>query len=151
MSTYRDKFIKYLAVSVFCLLIYLVYNHFSHGVHSPYMTYLFAWPLILGALPSLLLTIRERAFRRHACASKTAARRQDEPVIAAGLYRTGLAAVTVSSLLRGILEIAGTSSVYQSRLMWVGAGLMVIGGVSWMLARRSRSKNIIYSKRPNVQ
>ena len=103
----------YLPVTVFCLMIFLIYDRFSHGVRSPYMTYLFMWPLVLGLIPSLLMQVCARM------------RRQKR--ISANLYHPGVAAVTVSSLLRGIFEIAGTSSDYQVLLMIAG-GILLLGG-----------------------
>ena len=104
----------YLPVTAFCLIFFLIYDRFSHGVRSPYMTYLFAWPLVLGLLPSLLM----QAFPRM--------RRQKQ--LSADLYHPGVAAVTVSSLLRGIFEIAGTASDYQVWLMLAG-GVLLLGGL----------------------
>lgn len=36
------RFFIWCFLSAFCFVFYVVYNHFSHGVHSAYMTYLFA-------------------------------------------------------------------------------------------------------------
>ena len=104
----------YLPVTAFCGIFFLIYDRFSHGVRSPYMTYLFAWPLVLGLLPSLLM----QAFPRM--------RRQKR--LSADLYHPGVAALTVSSLLRGIFEIAGTASDYQVWLMLAG-GVLLLGGL----------------------
>lgn len=104
----------YLGITVFCAVFYLIYNCFSHGVHSPYMTYLFAWPMVLGLLPCLVFWRLPR-FRQPGN-------------ICINLYHPGVAAVTVSSLLRGIFEIAGTASVYQEWLMIAG-GAFLLGGV----------------------
>lgn len=48
----------------------------------------------------------------------------------AGLSLAQLAAVMVSCVLRGIFEIAGTSSVYQALLMWFGIAMSVVGAVA---------------------
>ena len=103
----------YLAVSLFCLLFSLVYNQFSHGVHSPFMTWLFAWPLVLGCLPcgAFLLLRALRPPKR----------------LTVNIYNSGVAALTVSSLLRGIFEIAGTASVYQQWLMAAGVTFLTAG------------------------
>ena len=102
----------YFGVTSFCAIFYLVYNQFSHGVHSPYMTWLFAWPFALGVLPSLYWGWRL----------------QDGVPgpgrIPVNLYHSGVAAVTVSSLLRGIFEIAGTASIYQEKLMQAGIAML---------------------------
>lgn len=99
--------------SVFCLVFFLIYDLFSHEVRSPYMTFLFVWPLFLCVIPcGLLLMIRALP---------------GPSLISSLLWNTGAAAVTVSSLLRGIFEIAGNSSVYQQVLMQVGIFLLLTG------------------------
>lgn len=108
-----------LVITAFCRLFFLVYDRFSHGVRSPYMTYLFAWPLLLGFLPALVFTL-------------------DSPLPEPGrwsmnLYFSGVAAVTVSSALRGVFEIAGTASDYQQYLMIAGVVLLALGAVAYLL------------------
>ena len=95
----------YLGITIFCGIVFLVYDQFSHGVRSPYMTFLFAWPLVFGVLPALI---------------RMAAKLPDP--LSKDIYNTGIGAMTFSSLLRGIFEIAGTASDYQKYLM--GAGVI---------------------------
>ncbi len=111
----------YLFVSLFCLIFYLVYDIFSHGVHSPYMTFLFAWPLVLGLLPCVAFWLTERL--------------KKPKRIAKNLYNSGVAALTASSMLRGIFDIAGTSSDYQQWLMYAGA-VMLAAGICMYFAGR---------------
>ena len=114
----RKRLIRYGEVTILCFVIFIIYNIFSHGVYSNYMTLLFAWPLILGFVPSLLIALIPRL---------------SEPSdLTKALYHSGLASVTVSSLLRGIFEIAGTSSIYQMPLMYVGIALMLAGVVVYI-------------------
>jgi hypothetical protein len=44
-------------------------------------------------------------------------------------WHTGTAALTVSSLLRGVFEIAGNASIYQHWMMVAGWILLGIGAV----------------------
>ncbi|MBR0398149.1 MAG: hypothetical protein IJI10_07740 [Eubacterium sp.] len=97
----------YAGITVFCGIVFLVYDRFSHGVRSPYMTFLFGWPLAFGVLPALI---------------RMAAKLPDPDLLSKDIYNTGVAAMTFSSLLRGIFEIAGTASDYQKYLM--GAGVI---------------------------
>lgn len=115
----------YIFSSAFCLLIFLVYNIFSHGVLSFFMTFLFLWPLVLGFLPAFVLYIimkkkpfvlRSRIFAR--------------------LYRSGVASITMSSLLQGIFEIAGTDSIYTVILCSVGIGVLGAGGIGSLYTLR---------------
>ena len=99
--------------TLFCLLFYMIYNLFSHGVHSPFMTFLFAWPLVLCVLP---------------CAFFTFLPQMPGPGLLCGLvWNTGAALVTVSSLLRGVFDIAGNSSVHQTAMMAAGFVMLMAG------------------------
>lgn len=111
----------YLIITIFCQVFFLIYDQFSHGVRSPYMTYLFLWPLLLGLVPGLLFWCIPHI------------RRQGR--ISANLYHSGVAAVTVSSLLRGIFEIAGTASEYQEWLMMAGGVMLFVGVGAYLLKR----------------
>lgn len=114
----KIRIIRYGCITLFCLVVFLVYNIFSHGVYSNYMTFLFAWPLLLGFVPSLMIALIPAL-----C----------EPShLTKALYHAGLAAATVSSLLRGIFEIAGTSSPLQMPLMYFGIGMMIVGAITYI-------------------
>ena len=99
--------------SLFCIVFSFVYYMFSHGVHSPYMTFLFAWPLLLCALPSGLCFLIRKI--------------PGPSVLSSLFWHTGTAAVTVSSMLRGIFDIAGNSSIYQAALMIAGIFFLACG------------------------
>lgn len=116
----RDAVI-YGAVTVFCVLVFLIYDRFAHGVRSPYMTFLFCWPLCLGLLPSIIF-----------CASDKI---REQGTVSANLYHSGTATLTVSSLLRGIFEIAGNASDYQEWLMIAG-WLLLCGGIASYLLKQ---------------
>lgn len=77
------------------------------------MTFLFAWPFLLCAVPSALGLLIRRV--------------PGPSVLSSLFWHTGTAAVTVSSLLRGIFEIAGNSSFYQAALMSAGVVLLFCG------------------------
>ena len=135
---HRDKIrlIRYSEITILCFVIFIIYNIFSHGVYSNYMTLLFAWPLVLGFVPSLILALVPALI---------------EPTdLTKVLYHTGLASVTVSSLLRGIFEIAGTSSPLQMPLMYFGIGTMVAGVIvyiyNYFRVRGKRKKEQLVKK-----
>ena len=106
--------LAYSLISLFCLLVFLVYNLFSHGVYSPFMTWLFLWPLVLGVFPCLTLLLLKKLPRPNR--------------FTINAYNSGVAAVTVSSLLRGIFEIAGTASPLQTGL-WIAGFVMTGAGI----------------------
>jgi len=114
------RLLIWLGISVLCLVFYLIYNMFSHGVKSAYMTYLFAWPLILGFLPSTIIYIINRI--RHMSSYIDA--------ITDNAYCCGVASLTVSSMLKGIFDIAGTSSTYQVYLLYAGIILIIMAVIS---------------------
>ena len=115
-----------LFLSAFCFIFYLIYNVFSHGVHSPFMTYMFAWPLFLVGVPAGLLYWIDAL--------------PGPSLLASLFWNTGTAALTVSSLLRGIFEIAGNSSVYQHLMMIAGFIMLGIGALLYFAGIFLRSK-----------
>lgn len=104
--------------SLFLAVFALVYYMFSHGVHSPFMTFLFAWPMLLCALPAGICLLFSMV--------------PGPSVISSLFWHTGTAAVTVSSMLRGIFDIAGNSSVYQSVLMAAGFFFLACGAALYL-------------------
>ena len=117
-----------LAISMFCFAFYCIYNLFSHGVHSPFMTYLFAWPLLLVAVPAGVLYLVEPI--------------PGPSLLTSLFWNTGTAAVTISSLLRGVFEIAGNSSVYQRLMMCAGLVFLFIGAVLYGVGLFMRGRSI---------
>ncbi len=112
----RKKYLKgtaiYGAVGAFCMLFSYIYSFFSHGVSSPYMTYMCLYPLIGGALLCFVLW---------------ALRFPGPEGIAINTYRSGLATLTVGSCIHGIMFIAGTSTPLQVVYTALGIGLTGLG------------------------
>lgn len=110
----------YFIASVAAIAIDQIYGVYSHGVDSAAMTWMFLYPLVGGALICLLIgklvphiatSGRLRWFLN--------------------LHNSGIAALTIASLLKGVFEIAGTNSphlVYYSAAGWgfIVAGLIII-------------------------
>lgn len=125
-STKKAVFI-YSAITILCIIIPFIYHFFAHGVSSPYMTFLALFPFILGVIPCMLLLIFWKLKR--------------PGNITINIYNSGVAAITVSSLLRGIFEIAGTGSALQSGLMIFGIVTTAAGIILYFLTDKKR-KNI---------
>ena len=111
---------RYLVAAIGCVAFALVYAQFSHGVYSPFMTFMFAIPLV-GVLGSLVMYLANanplpRASRQ-ACA-------------------LALASLTTASCLRGIFEIAGTDSPYLIAYI-VAAALFAVVAVAKALQGRA--------------
>jgi len=102
----------YTIVSVFCAFAGAVYEHYSHGVYSYYMIYAFGFTLAGGVLPSLvLLGFKEpklpNTFSRY-------------------FYHSAIAALTVGSIFKGVLDIYGTTSRFQPAYFVAGALFLIL-------------------------
>lgn len=112
MKNFNNKTLKiYAVVTLFCIFFNFVYSKFSHEVSSNYMTYMFLYPLIGGVLIKIILIITNAK----------------ESIQASNFYDCGLATLLVWSCLKGIFEIAGASSSYESIFFIAGLILIIIG------------------------
>ena len=101
---------RYLLVTIFTVLFGAVYELFSHGVYAYGMLYAFAFPLVGGVLPALLL------------------KRQGIMLpsdVSLQLWHFGISALTVGSLFSGALEIYGTSSRLTA-VYWLAGGTCLL-------------------------
>ena len=107
----------YLLVTVGCALFGAVYELFSHEIYSYFMIYAFVFPLLLGAVPFFLMQKAGKPI----------------PGKGADFVHTGVAALTVGSILKGALEIYGTTSPLIA-CYWAAGG--VTAGFGWLLILR---------------
>lgn len=102
----------YLLISMLCLLFGAGYEQFSHQVYSGYMVYAFVFPLVGGALVFLTMArFKCRKWRRRSMS----------------LYHSGIASFTVGSIMKGVLEIYGTTNELLRIYWYVGAGFVIAG------------------------
>lgn len=106
----------YLLVALFFVLFGAVYEIYSHEVYSYYMLYAFAFPLIGGTLVFNILSFLKLLKYPNA--------------IARNLYHSGIATLTVGSVVQGVLEIYGTTNALSNYYWSVGIVLIVIGVVA---------------------
>jgi hypothetical protein len=85
----------------------------TNGNKISEMSFLFLWPLILGFIPTRII---EKQLEKRAPGRLTL-----------NIYNSGVAALTVSSLLKGIFDIAGNSSRYQIYLLIFGSIMFITG------------------------
>lgn len=113
----------YLLISLFCVLLGAVYEYFSHEVYSFYMIYSFVFPLAGGTLPFLILFVSEKAMPAR---------------LSFNLYNSGMAALTVGSIVKGVLDIYGTSN--QIIILYWAAGILfcVVGIISDICFKRKK-------------
>ena len=90
---------KYLTASIAIAAAAAVYGLFSHGVYSYFMTYAFMIPMLFGAVPHLVAAMKgEELFA-------------DAKMPAAGeLQLAFIATLTAGSILKGVLDIYGTTN-----------------------------------------
>ncbi len=101
----------YLAVTALTALFGGVYEIFSHGVWSGWMVYAFAFPLALGALPFSWLALGRRPLpRRWVCR----------------LHHSGVATLTIGSIMEGVFAIYGTTSRLTIVYWIVGIALLIL-------------------------
>ena len=111
------KIVKtYIFTTLFCIVFNYVYSLFGHGVTSPFMSYAYAFSLVLGVGGFILVGQLHLENR-----------------MAFNLYNAGIATLTVGSLLRGIIDIAGADTIYPVYYFVVGAGLAVVGGLLYVI------------------
>lgn len=113
--------LRWLAAAAFCGVFAAVYEHFSHGVYSGYMLYMFLFPLLLGAVPSLAFALSRWAVPSPACRT---------------LWTCGTATLTVGSCVSGVLYIYGTTSDLASYYWIAGGALLAIAAVIYLVRGR---------------
>lgn len=112
----------YGVVTVITLLFSVIYEYNSHGVYSPHMMGLALYPLVGGVLVFFLLARLERKWSPH--------------WITVGTYQAALLSFLFGSLVKGVLDIYGTSSLYARVYWWTGAAFFVFCVVSAFRIRK---------------
>ena len=101
----------YVLAAVNAAVLSAVYEHFSFGVYSPFMIFAFAVPLLIGALPFLMLG---RALKKTG---------STVPALVCKFWHAAVATLTVGFLFRGVLDIYGTSSPLAS-VYWIASAML---------------------------
>lgn len=118
---------RYLLASIMLAAAGAVYEVFSHGVYSYYMIYAFMIPLVLGCLPYLA---DSRGF------FKTAG------PLAEGLLMAAIVTLSAGSVIKGILEIYGTTN--RLTIVYVAASmpLLLISIIIGIIKSRKLAKKV---------
>lgn len=145
----------YVGISSFLLLFGIIYEQFSHEVYSWYMMGAFLIPLAGGAFPAflfnrngLLLNKRHYVPEMQNCAgmnhvANDQTRRENKPGHTSSLigektvYRCGLATLTVGSIMKGILDIYGTTNRLIN-LYWIVGGILLVTGAVIIIWKNKR-------------
>jgi len=114
LSIYKTAFV-YLGIAAFCGVFSIVYEANSHGVVSPWMVWLFAWPLLGGACPYAILARFPARSGRFAWARMA--------------HHGAVACATIGSCLTGVMQIYGTSSAWVDGYWVAGILLALVAAV----------------------
>ena len=114
-----------IAGTVFLALFGAVYELFSHEVYSYFMIYAFAVPLMLGVMPYALLLISRKVPGRAAL----------------NLWNSGIAALSVGCVFRGVLEIYGTTNSLGAVYPIVGSLLLTAGLITGIVGLKRKHNN----------
>ena len=119
-KTKREMY-KHFLISIFFLIFGFIYEIFSHEVYSRYMIYAFLIPLLFGF--TLYLVIYKMEFNKYLSE------------LGMSLYNISLITFTLGSVMKGVLEIYGTTNKLVSLYSRIGIFLVIISILS----------NIIYN------
>ena len=103
----KKTIIIYFLITIFLIIFDRVYSLFSHGVSSLSMNLMFLYPLLGGVVVYYILGYLSK-------------NKKNSMIISFNIYNSGIAILTVGSLLKGIMDIAGTSSEYIKYYLIIG-------------------------------
>ncbi len=106
--------------ALFCALFAAVYEAFSFGVYSYFMLFAFVAPLLGCSLPYSILILKNKKI------PGTSALR---------LWNSGIAAITVGSIVQGVIEIYGTTNQLVIIYAIAGAAFCISGFIVWLTGR----------------
>jgi len=124
----------YIAISIFCIIFNSIYALYGHGVTSAAMSFMFLYPFIGGAVVFMLLWIL-----------KPNAANVPGYRINYNIYNSGIASLVVGSILKGVFEIAGTSSPYTAVYFILGWLLVAAGAIGFIRNSRKHSESKDYT------
>ena len=113
----KRTIIKYIFFTIFILVFGQIYEHFSFGVISNYMIYAFLIPLILGLLINTIIYFTKIVSSK----------------MGSCLYNNGIITLTVGSILRGVLDIYGTTNMYLKIYLYAGVLLIIAGIILYII------------------
>lgn len=124
---YTENVLKarnYLIASLLLAAAGALYERFSHGVYSNHMIYAFVYPLLMGCLPYL--------------ADSRGIIKKAGP-LGEALLLASIVTLSVGSIIKGVLEIYGTSSLLTAAYPVAGI-LLLIGAAGVYFANSALSR-----------
>lgn len=113
----------YFIITLFCVIFGIIYEHFSHGVYSVFMIFMFLIPLLGGILPFAVLALMKIV--------------PYPDRVSFNLWNSGVATLTVGSCVKGVLDIYGTTSDFVIFYPTVGF-LFILAGIVTFACRLKR-------------
>lgn len=126
-SVTKKEPLVWLGITVFTIIFAAVYEHFSFGVWSNAMVFMFVFPLILGFIPSLILAVARWGYLPR-------------------LWNDGVLVITVGSLLTGIIEIYGSDSYYTPWFFYIGTALLILGVLQIIFTKKDKARSELTPK-----
>ena len=116
--------IAYLTASVLVAAAGWLYEMFSHGVYSNYMIYAFMVPLACGALPDLIAAARGCRIKKRSGSA------------ASSFRLAAVVTLTTGSLIKGILDIYGTTNRLLVIYPIIGLALAIAALIAYIWQNR---------------
>lgn len=129
----KKGIISYIIATVCTAIIGYIYTLFGHGVSSTAMTFMFIYPVI-GCL--IYIVINRLHYRVH----RTYLTSFDRLSLLS--HHLGILTLTVGSFLKGILDIAGTGSIYVGAFYLLG-GILIFGSIGATLYKVKQHPTIV--------
>lgn len=111
----------YAGTALLCIVTDNVYALFGHGVRSAAMTWMFLYPLAAGAFWLILSALGVKTGN------------EGWGRLGANALGSGIATLTAGAFLKGILEIAGSSSAFVPVFYTAGWVFTVVGVICTVL------------------
>ena len=119
----RHTIFQYIVVGLYLILFTLVYEQFSHGIHSNAMRYAFVIPWGLGALLFCIFFFIPVY-----------------PIISKKIWDMAITSVILGLLLHGVFEIYGNTEPLVPIFFYIGSltGLVAIGSYLYLVIIKRR-------------
>lgn len=115
----KKTIIIYFFTTIFTIVFDRIYSLFSHGVSSLSMNLMFLYPFVGGVVVYYILGYLFKS-------------KKYDMIILFNIYNSGIAILTVGSLLKGIMDIAGTSSLYIKYYLIIGILFIIISFIGFI-------------------
>ena len=111
----KEEIRKFLIISIICAMFSAIYEIFSHQVYSAFMICAFLIPLVFGGgVYYILSKVKKEGINS----------------ISNNLYKCAIYTFTICSLIKGVLDIYGTTNSLVNVYWFLGGILLVCARVS---------------------